>query len=368
MRGLLLAALVGACRTAPTAAPTHDVAAAPPPRSAPVERAPPVAANEAQVVAPVVVPPGFESAPSEAPKFARLGLDLEGEYPLRATVRTVGSTFETAEGGGEIAGSGASTRFEAFVVDEGVGSSPRRVRLLCEHARHRVARFVDASDLMVTVRDESPMFARPAWPKRVHARTPTVRLQPGAPLLVVQRPAKGFAFVRFEGHDVDAVGFVPVKALDVVFTAERAAGETVPNATVVAPARLHEQPGGRVLARIGPPQPVEMLGPRKGKWRLVQWTSADLAVTGWIDKKFLRRLVTDREDELGEPVPPVSGSVGEIVLPRGTTLLGRESAEPLGIVSEQRTAACVADCTAGMPVVRIEACPTEIEVRARLGR
>ena len=77
------------------------------------------------------------------------------------------------------------------MIDDGAATDPRRVRLLCQESTHRIAVYVDAHDLMVTVREQALMVARPKLPKRVHDRTPGVRIEPGAPLLVQHRPAQG---------------------------------------------------------------------------------------------------------------------------------------------------------------------------------
>jgi hypothetical protein len=363
---VMLAAVLAACRTAPAAvqSPAPVVRA---PAPTPVEDEPPPLKTEiVSAPAPAAIP-----SPSDLPMFARPDVDLEREFPLRATIRTIGWTYETAQGQGAVAGDGSSRLFEQIVIDDGATTDPRRVRLLCEEPHHRIAVYVDAHDLMVTVRDQTLMVARPKLPKRVHDRTPGVRIEPGAPLLVQHRPAKGLASVRYEGEFVDAAGFVPVSALDVVYVGERAEWSMQPNAEVIHHARLYDRPAGHELARVLPsarddPRWVETLGPREGKWRLVRYGEQDVHVIGWIDKKHLRR----RAGEMAEPY----GGLGiitrapahPIALPRGTRFVGRSGTDVLGIVTERHDFECIADCRTTAPLVLLDTCTSPMQVRALL--
>lgn len=303
----------------------------------------------------------------ELPRFARADVELEVELSMRATVRTIGWTYERADGEGGVAGTGASASFEAFVLDDGAAGEPRRVRLVCEHDAHRLAVWVDAADLMVTVRDQTLMVARPKLPKRVHDRTPGIRVEPGAPLLVHNRPKKGLASVRYEGAAVDALGFVPVAALDVVYVGERATWEIHPNADVIHDARLHDRPAGAPLARLlatrgDDVRLVETLGPREGKWRLVRYDGIDVQIVGWIDKKHLRRRAGVGDDVVEVPTG-VAPPAHPIALARGTPLVAA-SGDVLGVVTDAQPFECVGDCTSAAPLVEVEACATTRTVRA----
>jgi hypothetical protein len=304
--------------------------------------------------------------------FVRPDVDLEAEFPLRATIRTMGWTYETAQGAGGVPGDGASAMIEAIVLDDGGATEPRRVRLLCQAGSHRIAVFVDAKDLMATVRDQALMVARPKLPKRVHDRTPGVRIEPGAPLLVQHRPARGLALVRYEGELVEAEGFVPVPALDVIWVGERGEWTMRPNAEVIHDARIHDGPGGRELARVLGSRPddvrwVETLGPRKGKWRLVRYEDEDLQVVGWIDKKHLRRRAGYEEDSWGELMGSMIGMANPVMLARGTRFVGQAAAEVIGIVTDEQEFECVADCRTPAPLVRVDACASSLPVRALVG-
>jgi len=360
---ILLAAVLAACRSAPAArsdrpierAPTQARVAAPPPTAA-------APGETAQKPAPI-------ATPSELPAFVRPDTDLEVEFPLRATIRTVGWLYETAAGEGGVAGDGSSAMFEHIVIDEGAGTDPRRIRLLCEQLHHRIAVYVDARDLMVTVREQALMVARPKLPKRVHDRTPGVRIEPGAPLLVEHRPAKGLAFVRYEGHSVGAEGFVPVRALDVVYVGERTEWSLRPNAEVIHDARLHDRPAGKELARVsasGPDDPrwIETLGPREGKWRLVRYEDEDIHVIGWIDKKHLRRRIAEVEETFGGLGVGPGPFTHPIALTRGTRLVRASGADVLGIVTADHEFECVADCRSTAPLVQVDTCTSPITVRA----
>ena len=102
-RWALLLVALAACRTdtAPRSSAPAQAPAATPVRTA--EARPAVAGTTPSVAATTVV-----AAASDLPKFARPDADLEAEFPLRATIRTVGWTYETASGEGGVAGDGSS--------------------------------------------------------------------------------------------------------------------------------------------------------------------------------------------------------------------------------------------------------------------
>jgi hypothetical protein len=368
VRWLVLLGLgLAGCRSAPAVAPAQ----------APVVRPSAVRAASVRMPVELAAAPAPESEPVETavpalerPSFARPEFDPETELPLRATVRTIGSTYESVAGDGVVVGSGASAMFEAFVLDDGATTSPRRVQLACEHEAHRLAIWVDAADLMVTVRDQTLMVARPKLPKRVHDRTAGIRVEPGAPLLVQHRPKKGLASVRYEGAAVDAIGFVSVAALDVVYVGERADWELRPNAEVIHDARLHDRPAGAPLARLlgsrgADVRVVETLGPREGKWRLVRYHAGEVQIVGWIDKKHLRRWVGDDRDT-SEARSASPAPAQPIVLARGTALVG-ESGDVIGVVTRERPFECAGECTSSAPMVRVDACAGTRTVQAPRG-
>ena len=365
---VMLAALLAACRTAPAAVPSEaPIARASAPTPIDDEPLP----LKTEIGGPSEPAPAVFLAALELPMFARPDVDLEIEYPLRATIRTIGWTYETAHGEGGVAGDGSSGLFEQIVIDDGASTDPRRVRLLCEQPHHRIAVYVDAHDLMVTVHDQTLMVARPKLPKRVHDRTPGVRIEPGAPLLVQHRPAKGLAYVRYEGEFVDAVGFVPVAALDVVYVGERAEWNLQPNAEVIHDARLLDRPAGHLLARVlasgrDDPRWVETLGPREGKWRLVRYEEQDVHVIGWIDKKHLRRRAGDVAETYGGLGSMTQRPAHPVALTRGTRLVGKSGNEVLGIVTDEHEFECIADCGSTTPLVRVDTCTSPMPMRALL--
>jgi len=329
----------------------------------------PAAPAEPPPVAVAEPPP----APVELPAFARLESDLELLFPLRATIRRVGTQFESVEGEGAVEGDGRAVLLPTFAVEDGAGTAPRRVRVLCEAASHRLAMYVEAKDLVVTVRDEELMVAALPRPARRSERTPGIRLRPGAAIEVLRPGSKGFVRVRHQGAAIVAKGWVAARAIDVVHTGERLESNGRVNAQLLGAVRLLDRPGGRELARIGADADVrpwvERLGPRKGKFVLVRYEEDDIEAVGWVLRTDVRVRVGEVEREAG--MLGVIGSAATsdgVRLQRGTPLFGLHTQAPIGVVTSDEAFRCVADCDTQTPVVRADACASAVDVRARAPR
>lgn len=334
----------------------------------------------APATAPVAVPEPradieAESGNRPEPAVSWLNPDIDPPelFPLRAMIRRAGAIYEGRTGPVLAVGDGRSMSITAIAIESDAGGSPRRPRILCEHSSHRVAVYLDASDLGVVARAGaiiSPARKRTAAPS---PETPGVHLAAGALLEPLDpAPGPGPRRVRYRGLFMVAEGWLAADEIDVVYRPAPLPEERYIDGELIESVQLLDAPGGREVARITRiPAYVNRLmvhklaEPRAGAI-LIRYREHDAAAVGWVPSRAVKNV---------EPESYVTSSmigIGSgttraptVTLVRGTQLVSPTDGAVLGVITRDNSFVCLSSCDADPPTVSVYACSASVGLLAR---
>jgi hypothetical protein len=365
-------ALVVACGGGGRGQPSATLPVGTPPRTAETSATP--------------VPPVAKTdvAPAAAsPRFAALDADLDREYPLSAIIRREGPLYLSREGAAVFTGDRRPVRIPERVLDADLGRNPRRPRLLCEEMNHRVAVYMDASDLTTVALTGAVLRPDRGAQGPSDANAPGVYFAAGAELQPVTGgglPASDGATtpVHYERLFLDADGFVATDHIDVVFSNVGSAIPAVtPDGELTSNVAMSSQPGGPAFARIAKEPRVvnQLLIRRLGKpvngFVLVRYDEDEAFAIGWVPAKAVRAYDAGDAGEVNGVMRGVGGGLGgtnhdHVTLARGTLLSDQITQQIVGVVENEEIVECDRACAGSKPIVSLDACDGTIEVRALL--
>lgn len=330
------------------------------------------------VVAPSETPDARESVVplvEAVPRALDLSIDPRTLSKVRASPRPFATLLEPGSqrpwSDGELR---SELSRETVVLDGDRDSTPRRPTLLCDAYSARVVAQVDASGLhSVTVR--LTRISPEGSIDNDDARAPGLRLRAGEIVEIRGEPSNGKQHVSYETGILKGFGVIASLDVDLVYTP----GEGLPAldapstpGVLVRAVDLLDAPRGRAFGRIEPPtaegeksprESVQVLARRSGHC-LIFLDLVDVQAIGWVPGSAVRHgKASDAVDVWGGLR---SAEVTTIKLVRGTLLRGPSTDRLVGVVKEDGAFACVDGCDGPLPIVVVEACGTDLRVRARL--
>jgi hypothetical protein len=313
------------------------------------------------------------------PRFAALDADLDREYPLSAIIRREGPLYLSYDGAGLFGGDRENARAPVRVVEAAVGRNLRRPRLLCEQLFHRVAVYMDASDLATVAQTGAVLRPDAGAQGPSDVQAPGVYFAPGAELepATAAGPAASDGAttpVHYEGLFLHADGFVATDHVDVVFSPPSRIPANPPDGELIRNVAMSLQPDGPAFAHITKDaRDVDILlvrrlgNPIRG-FVLVQYDEDDAFAIGWVPTKAVRAYHAGapvRGGLMGQEAGGVLGGVeNPVKLARGTLLFDPVGQQIVGVVETEEIATCDRACASSEPIVSLPACLGTVEVRA----
>jgi hypothetical protein len=305
------------------------------------------------------------------PRFARLDLDPEKAFPLRAKIRHAGPLYLAHDAPAAAAGDGRWVLLPVTAIDGDAGGTPRRPRLVCGEGDARVAVYMDARDLGAVALSGAVIEPSPGPPPTPDA--PGVHLAAGA--LIEADVTADPAHVRYKGLFLTADGVVPRDHVDVVYTPDAAVTPPASDGELVGNVELRASPRGPIVARIAK-QPgvgnelyVQRLGAPKRGFVKIRYDEDDAYAIGWVPQRAVKTIPSDDGSEYGGMVGNGTGGPSPSVkLTRGTLLADPATDAIVGVVTSDAAFECRGDCAGPAPRVAVDACAGTVELRARRAR
>ena len=311
------------------------------------------------------------SAPADVPRFARLDVDPEKTFPLRAKLRHAGPLYLAHDAPPASTGDGRWVLLPVTVIDGDTGGTPRRPRLVCDEGDARVAVYMDARDLGTVALSGAVIEPSPGPAPAPDA--PGVHLAAGA---LIDADATGDpAHVHYKGLFLTADGVVPRDHVDVVYTPDPEATAPATDGKLLGNVELRASPGGAIVARIAKQKGisnelyVQRLGAPKRGFVKIRYDEDDAYAIGWVPQRAVKAIPSDDGGEYGGMVGNGTGGPSPSVkLARGTLLADPASDAIVGVVTSDAAFECRGDCAGPAPRVAVDACAGTVELRARRAR
>ncbi len=330
---------------------------------------------EPAVAEPAVAEPGPPSLPlvGPMPAFVALRYRAERRTALRAHITEIGSAYAPGSLSPlSIEGRPYSIFMTVPVLDADPAGSPRRLRVLCEDESARVGLALDVSSFEAVVRAQTFVSPTRQIPQSVKSKTPGLRLAAGTTIGQVSEPEDGILEIGYGGLLLEATGFVPTEAVDLVFSAKELEDDRVRNGQLLRNVEFLDAPDGAVIAkttrapRVANEMHIRTLGAAKDGHILVRYRESDAFIVGWVAVDDVETYTKKKfKGGGGYGFGSGGGFPTDIVeLDRGTLLVAPGVDEVVGVITSKEPFLCGTTCGDAIPKVTMRACGHRIAVYA----